>query len=567
MIACGKNANQKRINMLKTLSYLQKNLVWSIPVSMAFGLVFGYWFDARPLKQFIIPVTFIMVYPMMVTLNVQSIFKGSDHKLQLTTQLINFVLIPLLAYFTGRLFFSGGPEKYGLWAVGLFLIGVLPTSGMTISWTGFARGNKEAAIKMVIFGLVLGALAAPLYTKVFMGATIDVNMLHMFKQIALFVFVPLFAGIITQTYLKKRCGAREWNQRIKPLFPPFSALGVILIAFVAMSLKAKNIIANPGDILLILAPLAVFYIISYGFLSIAGKLFFKREDAIAMVFGVVMRDLSIALAIAMTAFGRQGLTVALLVALAYVIQIQSAAWYVRFVDNIFGKAKEKTAHQKDGGAEVKPAAKVTELAMRPPLVDVPIVPEFRNILYATDLSETASHAVRYACSIGSCYGAGVTLLHVILDMLEEFSTQAGIDLAETMGKKDWEDFHRKGIEKARQSIHQRIRETSRQVRQEIPQCPVTEESVTVKIGNPSAQIVSTAAEGGFDLIIMGTHGHGKLEEKIVGSIASEVIRKSDIPVLVVRLPGEISRLQRPERHNAGRITSGSERNRADHQRR
>jgi nucleotide-binding universal stress UspA family protein len=255
--------------------------------------------------------------------------------------------------------------------------------------------------------------------------------------------------------------------------------------------------------------------------------------------------LSIALAIAMTAFGRQGLTVALLIALAYVIQIQSAAWYVRFVDKIFGKAAEKSAPEKDDRAEVKPVAEVTQLTMRQPFVDAPVLPEFRKILYATDLSETARHAVRYACSIGSRYGAEVTLLHIIPDMLEEFSTQAGINLAEAIAEKDWRDFHQKGIEKARQAIHQRIRETSRQVRQEIPQCPLAEESVTVKIGSPAAQIVSTAAEGGFDLIIMGTHGHGKLEEKIVGSIASEVIRQSDIPVLVVRLPVGRGHLHQP----------------------
>jgi hypothetical protein len=44
--------------------------------------------------------------------------------------------------------------------------------------------------------------------------------------------------------------------------------------------------------------------------------------------------------------------------------------------------------------------------------------------------------------------------------------------------------------------------------------------------------------GSFDLIIMGTHGHGKLEERMIGSIAGDVIRQSSIPVLVVRLPGE-----------------------------
>lgn len=323
--------------MWKVLSKLQKNLVWAIPISMAIGVLYGVSFNAAPLKRFIIPVTFIMVYPMMVTLNVKSIFSGKDAKLQVFTQLVNFIIIPIMAFLVGKAFLGGADPRYGLWAVGLFLIGVLPTSGMTISWTGFAKGNKEAAMKMVIFGLVIGSLAAPVYTKFFMGAVVDVQMLHMFKQIALFVFVPMIVGLLTQTILKRKYGEKDWNQKIKPKFPPFSALGVILIAFLAMSLKAKGIVANPGDILIIVIPLLVFYLLTYILLSILGKVLFKREDAIAMVFGVVMRDLSIALAIAMTAFGKEGSTIALLIALAYVIQIQSAAWYVKLANKIFNK--------------------------------------------------------------------------------------------------------------------------------------------------------------------------------------------------------------------------------------
>jgi len=521
--------------MIKVLSILQKNLVWAIPISMTLGLGFGYFFNADPLKQFIIPVTFIMVYPMMVTLNMKSVLKGEDYKLQITTQIINFVLIPIIAYFTGKLFFSGGPEKYALWAVGLFLIGVLPTSGMTISWAGFARGNKEAAIKMVIFGLIIGALAAPIYTKVFMGATIEVNMLHMFKQIALFVFVPMIAGLATQSIMKKKYGEQYWNKRLKPKFPPFSAFGVILIAFVAMSLKAKSIIANPGDILIILAPLTVFYLISYVFLSIVGRLFFHRGDAIAMVFGVVMRDLSIALAIAMTAFGKQGFTIALLIALAYVIQIQSAAWYVKLVDTIFGKPMEK-AVSTQAHAPDQALALSEEIPDRLPVEDHAMVPDIKRILYATDLSDTARHAVRYACSIGHKYGAKVTLLHVIPDIVEEISIGTGINLADHMGKREWDSLNKNGIEAARAAIHDRIRETSRRVTREIPQCPLNEENVQVRIGNPVKQILSTARKGKYDLIIMGTHGHGKLGQSIIGSVAGEVIRRCSRPVMVVRLP-------------------------------
>ncbi|MDM8517075.1 universal stress protein [Desulfobacterales bacterium HSG16] len=525
--------------MWNLLSTLQKNLVWSIPISMFLGLIFGYLFNAAFLKQFIIPVTFVMVYPMMVTLNIKSIFKGGDYKLQIATQLINFILIPLACFYIGKLFLSGADEKFGLWAVGLFLIGVLPTSGMTISWTGFAKGNKEAAIKMVIFGLVIGSIAAPIYTKIFMGASIEVNMLHMFKQIALFVFVPLFAGIATQISGVKKYGEKIWNQKFKPRFSPFSALGVTIIAFVAMSLKAKNIIKNPGDIITILIPLTLFYLISYVFLSIVGKVFFKRGDAIAMVFGVVMRDLSIALAIAMTAFGEQGLTIALLISLAYVIQIQSAAWYVKFSDKIFGKAPEEEEEASPPSPvpdkEVMPAEKVTD---DPFFVHgAAIVPDIKKILYVTDLSKTARYAVRYACSLGNKYEAEVTMLHVIPDRLEEFSSGAGIDLTERFGKK-WDEFNAKSIDMAKKTIRMRIRETSEQITKEIPYCPFTEEKFIVEAGNPVNRIVSVAEEGDYDFVIMGTHGHGKLESAIVGSVAGGVINRCVKPVLVVRLPQE-----------------------------
>ena len=50
-----------------------------------------------------------------------------------------------------------------------------------------------------------------------------------------------------------------------------------------------------------------------------------------------MRNLSIALAMALTVFGGdEGAEIAIIIALAYIIQVQSAAWYVKFTDRIFG---------------------------------------------------------------------------------------------------------------------------------------------------------------------------------------------------------------------------------------
>ena len=70
-----------------------------------------------------------------------------------------------------------------------------------------------------------------------------------------------------------------------------------------------------------------------------GFYFLRLDEATTLVYGTVMRNLSIALAIAMTTFGKEaGSEIAIIIAMAYIIQVQAAAWYVKFTDRIFGEA-------------------------------------------------------------------------------------------------------------------------------------------------------------------------------------------------------------------------------------
>ncbi|MDV3349277.1 arsenic resistance protein [Leptolyngbyaceae cyanobacterium CCMR0082] len=319
--------------MWKVLGFIQKNLVWSVPVFMIAGLIFGAVANPTSLKALIIPLTFLMVYPMMINLQVQKVLSGGDYKVQLLTQLINFAVIPFFAFGMGKLFFADQP----LVALGLLLASLLPTSGMTISWTGFAKGNISAAIKMTVIGLILGSVATPFYAKWLMGAVVEIPLASIFKQIVIIVFLPMVLGFVTRITLIQIVGADKYQKNLKKKFPAFSTLGVLGIVFVAMALKAKDIIANPLVLLSFLIPLAILYVGNFLFSTLIGKFFFKRGDAIALVYGTVMRNLSIALAIAMTAFGNeQGSEIALIIAMAYIIQVQAAAWYVRFSDRIFG---------------------------------------------------------------------------------------------------------------------------------------------------------------------------------------------------------------------------------------
>jgi ACR3 family arsenite efflux pump ArsB len=318
--------------MWTLLKRINQNLVTAIPVMMLLGFGYGTLCDPAFLKNLIVPLTFLMVYPMMVTLNVRRVFSGGDGRAQLLSQLINFGVVPFLAYGVGRLFLQDQPYM----ALGLLLAGLVPTSGMTISWTGFAGGNTAAAVKMTVIGLTLGSIATPFYVKFLLGAAIRVDLLAVVQQILVIVFLPMALGFATQQALIRRYGQQTFQTRMAPRFPGLSTLGVLGIVFVAMSLKARAIAGAPDLLLAILAPLALVYTANYLLSTFLGRLLLTRDDAIAMVYGTVMRNLSIALAIAINAFGPQGSTAALVVAMAYIIQVQSAAWYVKFTGRIYG---------------------------------------------------------------------------------------------------------------------------------------------------------------------------------------------------------------------------------------
>lgn len=53
-------------------------------------------------------------------------------------------------------------------------------------------------------------------------------------------------------------------------------------------------------------------------------------------------------------------------------------------------------------------------------------------------------------------------------------------------------------------------------------------------GNVIDQIVKTAKEGKFDLIVVGARGLSKLEEIMLGSVSHGVLENSPCPVIVTR---------------------------------
>jgi nucleotide-binding universal stress UspA family protein len=54
------------------------------------------------------------------------------------------------------------------------------------------------------------------------------------------------------------------------------------------------------------------------------------------------------------------------------------------------------------------------------------------------------------------------------------------------------------------------------------------------IGAPAESIATLANQGKFDLLILGSHGHGAMANLVLGSVATKVLALCSTPVLLVR---------------------------------
>lgn len=61
-----------------------------------------------------------------------------------------------------------------------------------------------------------------------------------------------------------------------------------------------------------------------------------------------------------------------------------------------------------------------------------------------------------------------------------------------------------------------------------------EPSFTYKVGHAAETIAAFAEKGKYDLLVMGSHGHGSLTNLVMGSVATKVLAKCGVPVLLVR---------------------------------
>lgn len=306
---------------MKTLFFApSKNLILSIPIILILGFFAGLTLNTTFLKDYILLFTFLMIYPTMIGFKLKEAVDFSHIRVVIGSAVLNFIVIPLIAFIFGKIFLADNPQTFA----GIIMISLFPTSGMTISWTMLNKGNVPAAIKITAISLILGSFLAPLYLYFALGTMIEVKIISTFITIAQIVVMPMILGNITYKIILKYYSVDHFNKKIKPFFPAVSVWAMLFIIFTSISMKAKVILNKPEQLISTILLLILFYIINFGLSTLVVKKFYNQSDGYALVYGTVMRNLSIALGLAIASFGPD---TALIITLAFILQVQSAAWY------------------------------------------------------------------------------------------------------------------------------------------------------------------------------------------------------------------------------------------------
>ncbi len=140
----------------------------------------------------------------------------------------------------------------------------------------------------------------------------------------------------------------------------------------------------------------------------------------------------------------------------------------------------------------------------------------KQILVATDFSESAAVALAYGRDLARTFNARLHVLHAVEDVMLRYSPEVGFASP---------DLQKNLEAAAKQDLEKLITEDDRKT---LAIVPVIKTAVNIP-----AEIVDYAKVNAIDLVITGTHGRGAVKHFLMGSVAERVVRTAACPVLTV----------------------------------
>ncbi len=251
----------------------------------------------------------LMVYPMMLKVEPSCLRDiGRRPRGLALTLVVNWLIKPFTMAALGIFFFktvfaglvpAADAEQY---IAGMILLGVAPCTAMVFVWSQLTEGDPNYTLVQVsVNDLIMVFAFAPLAGFLLGVTELEVPWETLFASVAIFVVVPLAAGVMTQRALTR--------QRLESLgrqLKPTSVLGLLLTVVLLFGFQAETIVASPGRVVLIGIPILIqtygIFALTYG-LARAFRIPFDVAAPAAMIGSSNFFELAVAVAISLFGLG------------------------------------------------------------------------------------------------------------------------------------------------------------------------------------------------------------------------------------------------------------------------
>ncbi len=259
--------------------YLSVWVALSIAVGVGLGLLVPGAFEVvadvewANVNLVIAVLIWLMIYPMMLKVEPTCLRDvGRRPRGLALTLIVNWLIKPFTMAALGVLFFrhvfadlvpTADAEQY---IAGMILLGVAPCTAMVFVWSHLTDGDANYTLVQVSVNDVILVFAFAPIAGLLLGVTdLQVPWETLVASVAVFVVVPLVAGVLTHQRLTRRGGA-EAVERLAAKLKPTSIMGLLLTVVLLFGFQAQTIVDQPARVLLIATPLAIQ---SYGIFAIA----------------------------------------------------------------------------------------------------------------------------------------------------------------------------------------------------------------------------------------------------------------------------------------------------------
>lgn len=211
-----------------------------------------------------------MVYPMMIGVDPSALRDvARQPRGLLITLTVNWLIKPFTMAALGVLFFEVvfadfiSPADAQQYIAGLILLGAAPCTAMVFVWSHLTRGDESYTLLQVSVNDVVMVFAFAPIVAFLLGVTdISVPWETLVLSVALFVALPLAAGLWTRNRLGTPARIESFRDRIKP----WSVIGLIATVVILFGLQGQVILDRPQVIALIAVPILIQ---SYGIFALA----------------------------------------------------------------------------------------------------------------------------------------------------------------------------------------------------------------------------------------------------------------------------------------------------------